>query len=142
MDERYERSKLKKHIRQQLQEIGFRPSRVSKLMGAGEFYAEENNVSFNPYFDIETTEAVFHDKRDRFLGEYFSSVSKLYELSRMHGAGVEKVKQDFFNDNKVYTQAELEKLFNSYPKDEYKSRLKTRPWPLSRNSPNACISHT
>ena len=35
MDERYERSKLKKHIREQLQEIGFKPSKVSKLMGAG-----------------------------------------------------------------------------------------------------------
>ena len=39
MDERYERYKLKKHIREQLQEIGFKPSKVSKLIGAGEFYA-------------------------------------------------------------------------------------------------------
>ena len=38
MDERFERSKFKKHIREQLQEIGFKKS-VSKLMGAGEFYA-------------------------------------------------------------------------------------------------------
>ena len=33
MDDRYERSKFKKHIREQLQEIGFKPSKVSKLMG-------------------------------------------------------------------------------------------------------------
>ena len=36
MDECFERSKFKKHIREQLQEIGFKPSKVSKLMGAGE----------------------------------------------------------------------------------------------------------
>ena len=65
------------------------------------------SVPSKPDLDIETTEAVFHEKRDRFVGEYFSSVSKIYELSRMHGAGVEKVKQDFLNDNKFYTQDEL-----------------------------------
>ena len=37
MDECYERSKFKKHIREQLQEIGFKPSRVSKLMGLESF---------------------------------------------------------------------------------------------------------
>ena len=122
MDERYERSKLKKHIREQLQEIGFKPSKVSKLMGAGEFYSKYKNYSINSDFDVETTEAEFNDKRERFLDEYFSSVAKLYELSRMHGGGVEKVKQDFLIDNKVYTQAELEKLVISYPKDEYERK--------------------
>ena len=43
MDERFERSKFKKHIREQLQEIGFKPSKVSKLMGAGEFYARNHD---------------------------------------------------------------------------------------------------
>ena len=56
MDERFERSKFKKHIREQLQEIGFKPSKVSKLMGAGEFYAEYFNYTFNSDFDLESTE--------------------------------------------------------------------------------------
>ena len=43
MDECFERSKFKKHIREQLQEIGFKPSKVSKLMGAGEFYARNHD---------------------------------------------------------------------------------------------------
>ena len=38
MDDRFERSKFKKHIREQLQEIGFKPSKVSKLINAGEVY--------------------------------------------------------------------------------------------------------
>ena len=122
MDERYERSKLKKHIREQLQEIGFKPSKVSKLMGAGEFYAKCKEYSFNSDFEIESTEAEFNEKRDCFLNEYFNSISKLYELSRMNGAGREKVKQDLLTENKVYTQAELEKLVSYYPKDDYRRR--------------------
>ena len=47
MDECYERSKFKKHIREQLQEIGFKPSKVSKLMGAGEFYARNHDRTFS-----------------------------------------------------------------------------------------------
>ena len=51
MDERYERSKFKKHIREQLQEIGFKKSKVSKLMGAGEFYARNYDRTFvNTFF--------------------------------------------------------------------------------------------
>ena len=52
MDERFERSKFKKHIREQLQEIDFKPSNVSKLMGAGEFYAEYSSCTFNSDFDL------------------------------------------------------------------------------------------
>ena len=122
MDERYERSKFKKHIRQRLQEIGFKPSKASKLMGAGCFYAEHKNHTFNSDFDSESTEAEFNDNRDRFLDEYFKSISKLYELSRMNGKGVSKIQRDFLNDNKVYSQSELEELVRCYPKDEYKWR--------------------
>ena len=47
MDECFERSKFKKHIREQLQEIGFKPSKVSKLMGAGEFYVRHHDRAFS-----------------------------------------------------------------------------------------------
>lgn len=122
MDERYERSKFIKHIREELQEIGFKPSKVSKLMGAGRFYAEYKNHSFNSDFDSENSEAEFNDKRDRFLNAYFNSVAKLYELSRMNGRGVYQVQQEFLRCNKVYTQSELEQLVSSFPKNEYKWR--------------------
>ena len=49
MDERFERSKFKKHIREQLQEIGFKPSKVSKLMGAGEFYARLLGTTYTEF---------------------------------------------------------------------------------------------
>ena len=54
MDDRFERSKFKKHIRDQLQEIGFKPSKVSKLMGTGEFYAEYYGYTFSSDFDSES----------------------------------------------------------------------------------------
>ena len=122
MDERFERSKFKKHIREQLQEIGFKPSKVSKLMGAGEFYAEYSSYTFNSDFDFENTEDEYNEKRDRFLGEYFNNISKLYELSRMSGVGVHQVSTDLARDNKVYSQAELEKMRQLYPKDVYERR--------------------
>jgi hypothetical protein len=122
MDERYERSKFIKHIREELQEIGFKPSKVSKLMGAGRFYAEYKNWTFNSDFDVESSVAEFNDNRDRFLNVYFNSIAKLYELSRMNGRGVEQVKKEFLHCNKVYTQSELEQLVSSFPKDEYKRR--------------------
>ena len=126
MDERYERSKLKKHIREQLQEIGFKPSKVSKLMGAGEFYAAFYNLTFNPDFDDECSESVFKEKRNYFLGKYFNSISKLYELSRMSGLAVVKVQKDLDNKNQVYSQAELEELRRLNPKDEYERRGRKR----------------
>ena len=122
MDERFERSKFKKHIREQLQEIGFKPSKVSKLMGAGEFYAEYSGCTFNSDFDLESTEDEYNKKRERFLGEYFNNISKLYELSRMNGTAVHRVSTDLARDNKVYSQAELEKLRQLYPKDVYERR--------------------
>ena len=119
MDERYERSKFKKHIREQLQEIGFKKSKVSKLMGAGEFYARNHNQSFsNDPFGEWFSELELVERQNRFLNEYFMNVSKLYELFRMSDGAVDQVRQEFLDDNKVYTQAELEELRRSNPRDE------------------------
>ena len=123
MDERHERSKLKKHIREQLQEFGFKPSKVSKLMGAGEFYAELHGKS---YCEFEFfTEKELIDRQNYFLNEYFKNVSKLYELSRMSDVGIARVRREFLDDKKVYTQAELEELRRSNPKDECVRRVRT-----------------
>ena len=40
----------------------------------------------------------------------------------MTGAGVHQVSTDLARDNKVYSQAELEKLLQLYPKDVYERR--------------------
>ena len=123
MDERYERSKLKKHIREQLQEIGFKPSKVSKLMGAGEFYARNYGHSFmNDSFGEYFTESELVERQNCLLGEYFKSVYKLYELSRMTDMAVDRVRREFLNDNKIYSQAELEKLRQSKPRDDHERR--------------------
>ena len=125
MDERYERSKFKKHFREQLQEIGFKKSKVSKLMGAGEFYARNYDRTFVNDFSEYFTEAELVKRQNRFLDEYFKNISKLYELSRMSDGAVDRVRREFLDEHKVYTQAELEELRRSNPKDEYQRRTRT-----------------
>ena len=78
MDERYERSKLKKHIREQLQEIGFKPSKASKLMKAGEFYARLHGTRYNEFEYFTETKLI--EGQNYFLDEYFKNVSKLLSL--------------------------------------------------------------
>ena len=123
MDERFQRSKLTKHIRDQLQEIGFKPSKVSKLMGGGEFYARNHDRTFsNDPFGQWFSERELFERQNRFLNEYFKNVSKLYELSRMNDEAIYRVRSEFLDDNKVYTQAELEELRRSNPKEGRKGR--------------------
>ena len=127
MDERYERSKFKKQIREQLQEIGFKPSKVSKLMGAGEFYARHHNCPYSEDpFGCYFSEPERVDRQNRFLNEYFKDVSKLYELSCMNETAVDRVRQEYLDDNKVYAHSELEELRHSNPKERNKGRAGKR----------------
>ena len=123
MDERFQRSRLKIHIREQLQEMGFKPSKVSKLMGAAEFYARTHDRAFAiDAFGEYFTESEQVERQNRFLDEYFNSISKLYELSRMSDGAVDLVRREFLNDNKIYIQDELEELRRSSPKEEFERR--------------------
>ena len=139
MDERFERSKFKKHIREQLQEIGFKPSKVSKLMGAGEFYARNHDRAFpNDSWDECFSELERIGRQNRFLNEYFKNVSKLYELSRMNDVAINRVRREFLDDNKIYTQTKLEELRRSNPKEECKGRGRKRS---SENFSKKCSAH-
>ena len=139
MDECYERSKFKKHIREQLQEIGFKPSKVSKLMGAGEFYARHHDRAFsNDPFGQWFSEFELIARQNRFLNEYFKNVSKLYELSRMNDEAIYRVRSEFLDDNKVYTQADLEELRRSNPKEERKGKVRKQ---ISDNVANKNSAH-
>ena len=124
MDERFERSKFKKHIREQLQEIGFKPSKVSKLMGAGEFYAGLHGMPYVEFENFPTSELI--EMQNRFLGVYFKNVSKLYELSRMNDIAIYQVRRELIDDNKVFTLAELEDLRRSNPKEDRRARGRKR----------------
>ena len=127
MDERFERSKFKKHIREQLQEIGFKPSKVSKLMGAGEFYARHHDRAFpNDGWEECFSELERIERQNRFLDEYFKNVSKLYELSRMNDMAIDRVRTEFLYDSKVYTRSELEELRRSNPKEERNGKARKR----------------
>ena len=139
MDESFERSKLKKHIREQLQEIGFKPSKVSKLMGAGEFYARNYDRAFPKYsWDECFSEFERIERQNRFLDECFKNVSKLYELSRMNDMAIDRVRSEFLDDKKFYTQAELEELRRSNPKEERKGKVRKQ---ISDNVVNKYSAH-
>ena len=44
----------------------------------------------------------------------------------MSDGAMDNVRQEFLDDNKIYTQAELEELRRSSPKKEHKGRARTR----------------
>ena len=75
MDERYERSRMKAHIRDQLQELGFKPANVSKLMGAGEFYANKYDKPYDSFEYISDDE--LRSNQNKFLNKYSQKITSL-----------------------------------------------------------------
>ena len=108
-------------------------------MGAGEFYARNHDRSFsNDPFGQWFSESELIERQNRFLNEYFKNVSKLYELSRMNDVAINRVRREFLDDNKIYTQTELEELRRSNPKEECKGRGRKRS---SENFSKKCSAH-
>ena len=54
--EEWEQKRLAKTLREALQEIGFKPSKVTKLMGAGKFKAQEWNCIHIDDFEYKSNE--------------------------------------------------------------------------------------
>ena len=120
MNERFERSRMKAHIRDQLQELGFKPANVSKLMGAGEFYA--NNYD-KPYDSFEyRPDNELRANQNNFLNKYSEKITSLYELSRMNDTGVWLVRNTYLTDGVIYSSSEMEDLRRKYPKNEHERR--------------------
>ena len=120
MDERYERSRMKAHIRDQLQEIGFKPANVSKLMGAGEFYANNYDKPYDSFEYVPDDE--LRANQNKFLNKYREKITSLYELSRMSEGGVDQVRHDYLTDGVIYSSSEMEDLRRKYPRNEQERR--------------------
>ena len=118
--EQWQRRALKKQLTELLKELGFKPSKVSKLVSAGEFYASES--SFHPSDDLvfgkrsEAEERRDHDKYCEYLNGY--SVSSLYLLSRMDWKGVVSAYLTFQDTGAHPSTKELEKLSKRCPKKD------------------------
>ena len=120
--EEWEQKRLAKSLREALQEIGFKPSKVTKLMGAGRFKANEWN-RVHEDFECKSLDQLKQEQHE-FLSAY--GVSALYEVSRMNDVGRAKVRNAFSNDKKLYRKDELEEIRRENPinLDEQRGRSK------------------
>ena len=101
MEERYERSRVKAHIRDQLQELGFESANVSKLVGAGEFYVKNYDKPYDSFEYIPDDE--LRANQNKFLIKYAEKITSLYELLRMSEGGVDQVRYDYLTDGVIYS---------------------------------------
>ena len=122
MDE-YQRKRVTKALSTALKELGFKPSKVSKIINAGRFlqsydWFEEGRC----YFGSNTgmTGQDFIDK----LSDYFDGygIGSLDVLSRMSKPGRKKAHRHFVKKGVRMSQKILEDLQRQYPKNENERR--------------------
>ena len=115
--EMWQRRTFLKRLREYLQEIGFKPSKVSKLITAGEFKASElKRISCETNDWLESEEEFEARKKDevKYLNSY--QVSALYQVARMNWEGQAKARNSYAaSEGKPLTVRELEKLQARYP---------------------------
>ena len=115
--EKWQRRTFLKRLRVCLQEIGFKPSKVSKLITAGEFKASElKRISCETNDWLESEEEFEARKKDevKYLKSY--QVSALYQVARMNWEGQAEARNSYVaSEGKPLTVRELEKLQARYP---------------------------
>ena len=115
--EKWQRRTFLKQLRMCLQEIGFKPSKVSKLVTAGEFMAAElkdiEGMTDEWCSSIEELEQI-KSERLEYLHSY--GVSGLYQIARMNWKGQAQARNSYAaSEGKPLTVRELEKLQAKYP---------------------------
>ena len=115
--EKWQRRTFLKRLRVYLQEIGFKPSKVSKLITAGEFMAAElkdiEGMTEEWCSSIEELEQI-KSERLEYLHSY--GASGLYQIARMNWKGQAQARNSYAaSEGKPLTVRELEKLQARYP---------------------------
>ena len=121
--ERWQRNGLKKRLRECLGEVGFRPSKISKLIKAGEFVASEmsnNKARRDISDDYDFVEKTKEEREKRYEWEIKflrdHGLTGLYELARMNWKGLHKARSQYRGNGDVpLTTRELEKLQKRHP---------------------------
>jgi hypothetical protein len=123
--ERWQRNGLKKRLRECLGEIGFRPSKISKLITAGEFVASEMSDNKSRRDDTSTDEWDFfestkEEKEQSYLWQvkYLRDhgLTGLYQLARMDWKGLVEARHKYKENGDIpLTTRELEKLQKRHP---------------------------
>lgn len=109
--DKWQRLRIKKQLRQCLQELGFKSSKVSKLLAAGEFLAKEKYFEYNEDFYIEATEEEAKKNYDKYW-EFLKllGINALYELSKLNGIGREQAMRHYLDTGKPPSIREIQEL--------------------------------
>ena len=122
--EQWQRRSILKRLREYLQEIGFKRSKVSKLIAAGEFMAaatKQIEGMTNEW--CSSTEELAKEKGEQLVYLQSYGVSGLYQLARMNWKGQAQARNSYAAaDGKPLTVRELERLQSKYPAEISGSR--------------------
>ena len=129
--EDWEKKRLAKSLREALQEIGFKPSNVTKLMGAGKFKAEQWN-RLHHCIGYKTDQQL-KEEQHNFLNKY--GVTALYEISRMNDVGQARVRYAYIDNGNIMSKNVLEEIRQANPaiiderrgRRQSSSQLSTKP---------------
>lgn len=127
--EDWEKKRLAKSLREALQEIGFKPSKVTKLMGAGKFKADQWN-RLHHCIGYKSDQQLKEEQHD-FLNKY--EVTALYEISRMNDVGQAQVRYAYIDNGNIMSKHVLEEIRQANPAivDERRGR---RQSPFQRST--------
>lgn len=130
----WKRNGYKKRLRECLSELGFRPSKASKLLKAGEFVAQEMIVNKaallvdndpwdwnKPKDQWEQEKKEHFEYQVNFLRDH--GLTGLYELARMNDKGLWKARDGYRkNSNQPLPTRQLQELQKRHPAELSKKR--------------------
>jgi len=122
--EQWQRRTFLKKLRVCLQEIGFKPSKVSKLITAGEFVAAElKDIEGMTDEWCSSTRELEQIKSERLAYLQTYGASGLYQIARMNWKGQAEARNSYAaSEGKPLTVRELERLQSKYPAEISGSR--------------------
>lgn len=127
--EDWEKKRLAKSLREALQEIGFKLSKLTKLMGACKFKAGQWN-RLHHCIGYKSDQQLKEEQHD-FLNKY--GVTALYEISRMNDVGQPQVRYAYIDNGNIMSKHVLEEIRQANPAivDERRGR---RQSPFQRST--------
>ena len=122
--EQWQRRTFLKKLRVCLQEIGFKPSKVSKLITAGEFVAAElKDIEGMTDEWCSSTRELEQIRSERLAYLQTYGASGLYQIARMNWKGQAEARNSYAaSEGKPLTVRELERLQSKYPAEISGSR--------------------
>ena len=131
----WERKRLNKSLREALKELGFKPAKVTMIMGAGEFLARKasddevrNLFRHNPRIKTEGVGLLAAE-----INEYHfkCSISLLYAFCRTNWTGRRKAFKHYLDSGELVSKREAEQLQQSHPLNPNETRGRQSPYQTS-----------